>query len=218
MLELPDGIQPRTVVGVLLNYRQAYEALAGAMSEAPYKAPPVAPVLYIKPANTYAADGQAITLPSDVAEVEVGACLGVVIGRRATRVARASAMDYVSGYRVVADLSVPHTNYYRPALKQRCRDGFCPMSAIAPAGRVHDPDRLDITVSIDGTTVLQANTGDLIRPVASLIEDITAFMTLEAGDLLLVGVPAGSPHARAGQQYEIAIPGVGTLTNRLLFP
>ena len=74
-------------------------------------------MLYIKPANTHAQDGDAILVPADVAEVQVGACLGIVFGRTATRVSAAQALDYVAGYRVVADLSEPHASYFRPALE-----------------------------------------------------------------------------------------------------
>lgn len=207
---------PRTVVGAALNTRQALAALGEAVDAPPYKAAPKAPVLYIKPANTYARHGDVITLPADVAEVEVGACLGVVFARRATRVSEAEALDYVAGYRVVADLSVPHASYFRPALKQKCRDGFCPIGLdLAPVAMVGDPDALDIEVRIDGQVAQRASTADLIRPVARLIADVTRFMTLEAGDILLAGAPHGAPQARAGQRYEISISRVGTLGNAL---
>lgn len=207
---------PRTVVGAALNTRQALAALGDAVDAAPYKAAPKAPVLYIKPANTYARNGEVIALPADVDEVEVGACLGVVFARQATRVSEAEALDYVAGYRVVADLSVPHASYFRPALKQKCRDGFCPIGQdLAPVAAVGDPGALDIEVRIDGQVAQRASTADLIRPVARLIADVTQFMTLEAGDILLVGAPHGAPRARAGQRYDISISRVGTLGNPL---
>ena len=174
------------------------------------------PVLYIKPANTHAQDGDAILVPADVAEVQVGACLGIVFGRTATRVSAAQALDYVAGYRVVADLSEPHASYFRPALKQQCRDGFCPIGRdLTPAASVANPDALDIEVLVDGQTAQRATTADLVRPVARLIADVTAFMSFEPGDILLAGVPAGAPRLRAGQRYEIRIAGVGSLANRL---
>lgn len=207
---------PRTVVGVALNSRQALAALGEAVNAPPYKAPPQAPVLYIKPANTYAADGDVITLPADVPEVSIGACLGIVFGRRATRVSEAEALDYVAGYRVVADLSAPHDSYFRPALKQQCRDGFCPIgSDLAPAAAVADPDALEIEVRVDGERVQRTTTADRVRPVARLIADVTAFMSFEPGDILLTGIPADAPRARAGQRYDIRIAQVGTLGNAL---
>ena len=164
----------------------------------------------------HAQDGDAILVPADVAEVQVGACLGIVFGRTATRVSAAQALDYVAGYRVVADLSEPHASYFRPALKQQCRDGFCPIGRdLTPAASVANPDALDIEVLVDGQTAQRATTADLVRPVARLIADVTAFMSFEPGDILLAGVPAGAPRLRAGQRYEIRIAGVGSLANRL---
>ena len=208
---------PRTVVGAALNTRQALAALGEAVNAPPYQAAPRAPVLYIKPANTHAADGDAITLPVDVPEVRIGATLGIVFGRRASRVSEAEALAHVAGYRVVADLSAPHDSYFRPALKQQCRDGFCPIGrALAPAATVQDPDALDIEVWIDGELAQRASTADLVRPVARLIADVTAFMSFEPGDILLAGARADAPLARAGQRYEVRIAQVGTLGNTLI--
>ena len=207
---------PRTVVGAALNTRQSLDALGDSVNAPPYKAAPRAPVLYVKPANTYARDGDTIALPADVDEIEVGACLGVVFSRRATRVSEANALNHVAGYRVVADLSVPHASYFRPALKQKCRDGFCPMGdTLTPVSAVADPDALDIEVSVDGVVVQRATTADLVRPVARLIADVTQFMSFEAGDILLVGTPHDAPRVRAGQRYDIRIEQVGTLGNML---
>lgn len=208
---------PRTVVGAALNTRQALAALGEAVNAPPYQAAPRAPVLYIKPANTYAADGDAITLPADVPEVRIGATLGIVFGRRASRVSEAEALSHVAGYRVVADLSAPHDSYFRPALKQQCRDGFCPIGReLAPVAAVPEPDALAIETWIDGALAQRASTADLVRPVARLIADVTAFMRFEPGDILLAGARADAPLARAGQRYEIRIAGVGTLGNMLI--
>ena len=207
---------PRTVVGAALNYRDVYDQLLPVMEGAPYKGAPKAPVLYIKPANTYVADGDAVTLPPDIPELEIGACLGVVFGSRASRVSADQAMAHVAGYRVVGDLYAPHESFYRPAIKQRCRDGFCPMGPVVDAGRVPDPGQLDIEVRIDGAVAQRASTSGLRRDIPTLIAEVTAFMSLEAGDVLLVGIPAGAPRIRAGQRYEIRISGVGVLSNAIV--
>lgn len=207
---------PRTVVGTALNTRQWREALGSAMEAPPYQAAPQAPVLYIKPANTYAQDGDVITLPADVDEVQVGATLGVVFARRTTRTSEADALDHVAGYRVVADLFVPHASFFRPALKAQCRDGFCPIGRdLAPAATLANPDALDIEVYVDGELAQRASTADLVRPVARLIADVTQFMSFEAGDMLLVGTPYDAPRVRAGQRYDIRISQVGALGNAL---
>ncbi|MFK2827277.1 fumarylacetoacetate hydrolase family protein, partial [Bacillus sp. B190/17] len=83
-----------TIYGTLLNYKGALEALGESVNEAPYKAAPKAPILYIKPVNTISSHGQPIPLPEGVSELEIGAALGVVIGRTATRVSEKEALDY----------------------------------------------------------------------------------------------------------------------------
>ena len=107
---LPGG----TVYGTLLNFRREHALWAPRMHEAPYKAPPAAPVLYIKTANTFTRSGQAIALPRGVAEVEVAASLGLVAGEGGR----------VAGAVLFNDVAIPHESYYRPPVKFRCVDGF----------------------------------------------------------------------------------------------
>jgi 5-oxopent-3-ene-1,2,5-tricarboxylate decarboxylase/2-hydroxyhepta-2,4-diene-1,7-dioate isomerase len=206
-----------TVYGVLLNYKGALAALGDAVHKPPYKAPPKAPVLYIKPANTRIGPGASIPVPGDVAALQMGAALGVVIGRTACRVSPESALDYVAGYVVVNDVSVPHENFYRPPIRFKCRDGFCPMGpGVVDRAHVTDPDALGVRVFVDGALRQENTTANLIRSTARLIADITEFMTLGAGDVLLTGVPENAPLARVGQLVAIEIEHVGRLENPLV--
>ena len=206
-----------TVYGTLLNYRGALAALGAAMHEAPYQEPPRAPVLYIKPANTWIAYGAPIPLPAGVDAVEIGAALGIVIGTTASRVSESRALDYVAGYTIVNDVCEPHASVYRPAIRQRCRDGFCPIGPwIIARHEVNAPDALNTCVLINGRRIAENTTANLIRPVAKLIADITEFMTLTAGDVLLTGVPENAPRARVGDRVRIEIDGVGALENTLV--
>jgi 5-oxopent-3-ene-1,2,5-tricarboxylate decarboxylase/2-hydroxyhepta-2,4-diene-1,7-dioate isomerase len=205
-----------TVYGTLLNFRGALAALGDSVNQPPLKAPPKAPILYIKPRNTFAADGDAVSLPDGVEALEFGASLALVIGRTACRLAERDALDAVAGYAIANDVSVPHQPYYRPSLRFKCRDGFCPIGAAVPRSAVPDPDALAITVEVDGEIVQRAHTSALIRPVAKLLADVTEFMTLSRGDLLLIGVPEGAPRLRAGQRATIRIEGVGELRNQVV--
>jgi 5-oxopent-3-ene-1,2,5-tricarboxylate decarboxylase/2-hydroxyhepta-2,4-diene-1,7-dioate isomerase len=192
-------------------------ALGDAVHRPPYKAPPRAPVLYIKPANTWISDGAPIPVPGDVEALQMGAALGVVIGRTACRVSAESALDYVAGYTVVNDVSVPHESFYRPSIRFKCRDGFCPIGAtFVERARVPNPDALAVRVFVDGVLRQQNTTANLIRSTPRLIAEITEFMTLSAGDVLLTGVPENAPLARAGQRVAIEIEGVGRLENPLI--
>lgn len=205
-----------TVYGTLMNYRGALEALGDAVNAPPYKAPPRAPVLYLKPRNTVIGAGARIPVPDGVPVLEMGACLGVVIGQVACHVPEAAALQVVAGYTIANDVSVPHASYFRPAVRHKCRDGFCPIGPwVIGARHVPDPARLSIRVLVDGRIVQTASTADLVRPVARLIADVTEFMTLSPGDVLLVGVPPGAPVAGAGQRVAIEIDGIGRLENLL---
>ncbi len=206
-----------TVYGALLNHHAALAALGDAVHQPPYKAPPKAPVLYIKPRNTHIGHGEAIIVPDGVDELEIGATLGIVIGRTACRIGEAEALSVVAGYTVCNDVSVPHASYYRPSMRFKCRDSFLPIGPwIVGARHVPDPDALSISVTIDDQVVQHASTGGMLRPVARLIADVSEFMTLSTGDVLMLGVPAGAPRARAGQRVTIHIEGVGRLENPLV--
>src|ERR1700733_13994178 len=178
------------VYGTLLNDRAALDALGDAMHAAPYKAPPKAPVLYLKPRNTLAGHRSRVEIPKDATGVEVGASLGIVIGRTATRVGIDHALDYVAGYTIVADISVPHASVYRPSVRFRARDKFCVIGpTVVARHHVAAPDNLTITVKIAGKPTFVASTASSVRNVATLIADVTEFMTLAAGDVLTLGVP-----------------------------
>lgn len=205
-----------TVYGALLNYKGAFKALEPAMHEDPYKAPPKEPVLYIKPENTFTSYGAAIPLPAGVPKLEMGAALGIVIGKTATQVKEADALEYIQGYTIVNDVTIPHESFHRPAVKEKARDGFCPIGPwITEREAVVEPDALDVRVYINGELQQENNTKNLVRSVGKLIEDVTAFMTLYAGDTLLVGVPENAPLAKENDRVEIEIEGVGVLENTI---
>ncbi|WP_257347408.1 fumarylacetoacetate hydrolase family protein [Pseudalkalibacillus decolorationis] len=206
-----------TIYGALLNYKGVLDELGEAVNEAPYKAEPKAPVLYIKPANTIIGYGTPIPLPEDVQELEIGAALGVVIGNTATRVNEEQALDHVAGYTVVNDVSIPHDSVFRPAIRQKARDGFCPVGPwVIERDAVADPDAIGVRVFINDELRQENTTANLIRSVARLIAEVTDFMTLNAGDTLLVGVPESAPLAKAGDRVRIEIDGVGSLENKVV--
>ncbi len=210
---LDDGLPLGTVYGVLLNDRATVQRLAPQFDRPPYKAPPQAPVLYIKPRNTYAADGVSVAVPAEPGVVRVDATLGLVIGQRATRLSAESAMAYVAGYALVSDVTLPHENYYRPAIRQRCRDGFCPIGRLIKPAAGFDPAAATLSIAINGQPAWQRGYADLVRPAAQLLADVTAYMTLDRGDVLLLGPGEGAPLARPGDRVEITVPGLGRLAH-----
>lgn len=202
-----------TVLVALLNHPGQLLALGEAVHAAPYKAPPQAPVLGVKPRNTWAGDGARIAVPAE--GVVLAASLGLVIGRSACAVRPAEALAHVAGYLVAVDLHLPMPGaaaHYRPAIRQRARDGFCPLGpAVVPAAQVADPDALALQVWVDGALAHAGSTAGRTRGAAQLVADVSAFMTLQPGDVLLLGCGPDMPRAHAGQQVVVDIASVGRL-------
>jgi 5-oxopent-3-ene-1,2,5-tricarboxylate decarboxylase / 2-hydroxyhepta-2,4-diene-1,7-dioate isomerase len=205
-----------TVYGALLNHAPQLAALGEAVHLPPHKAPPRAPVLEVKPRHMLAADGAVVRVPAGMAALQVSASLGIVIGAVACRVAVERAMDYVAGYLIVGDISAPLPNHYRPGARFKARDGFCPLGArVVPAADVFDADALAGRVEVDGVLAQEFTTGGRVRGVAQLIADVTEFMTLQAGDVLALGISHGAPLVEAGHAVVLTIDGVGSLRLRV---
>lgn len=205
------------VYGTLLNHAPTLQAMGETVHAAPYKAAPRAPVLYLKPRNTLSLNGATVTVPSDAPELEVGASLGIVIGQAACRVSPEQALQFVAGYTIVNDISVPHDVFYRPSIRFKARDGLCPVGpVVAPRAAITNPDNLTVQVFVDGELQQQTTTGQRLRNVAHLLADVTEFMTLLPGDVLMLGASAGAPRVHAGQQSRIVIQGIGELLNNYI--
>jgi 5-oxopent-3-ene-1,2,5-tricarboxylate decarboxylase/2-hydroxyhepta-2,4-diene-1,7-dioate isomerase len=175
-------------------------------------------VLYLKPRNTLSTDGAPVGVPVDAPELEVGAALGIVIGQTACQVTPEQALQYVAGYTIVNDVCVPHEVFYRPSLRYRVRDGFCPIGpVVVPRSAIANPDDLTVQVFVDGELKQTTSTGQRFRTVAQLLADVTEFMTLLPGDVLMLGVSAEAPRVRAGQQARISIEGIGDLVNHFVW-
>lgn len=200
---LPQG----TVYGTLLNFRSELEALGSKMSEPPYQAPPRAPVLYIKPANTWSADGAAIAVPGVPGEVEIGATIGMVM----------RSPGYVGGYVLMNDLSLPHASFFRPPVKFKCRDGFLGVGPrVLGSAAAGDPAHFRLEVRINGELKQTVVFDKLVRDAQRLLADVSEFMTLGPGDVLMLGCDVGRPHARAGDRIEISAAGFAPLRHTLV--
>lgn len=206
-----------TVYAALLNHRADLEALGARMQEPPYLAPPRAPVLHLRPRNTWSADGDAIAVPAHCAGVQVGATLAVIIGTPCVRIRAQDAPRHVAAVTVVNDLSLPHQEIFRPAIKERCRDGFCAVGPSVAAVTGADPfaDHVMRTF-INGELRAEWRTRDLIRSLARLMADVSEFMTLHTGDVLMVGTPRAAPLARPGDWVAAEIEGIGRIENAII--
>ena len=215
---LPTG----TVYGTLLNFRRERDVLGERMSAPPHKASPNAPVLYIKPANTWTPHGGRVAVPAGAREVWVGATIGMVIGPQALGAGSVlMAIEHVAGYVLMNDLSLPQPNLFRPPVRFNCIDGFLGIGAgMVPAGQAGDPAAFTLDVRLDGETVQSLSFADLVRTAPQLLSDVREFMTLHPGDVLMLGcdVLDGGAHltARPGQRIDLVAPGFATLSNTLV--
>ncbi|WP_419880774.1 fumarylacetoacetate hydrolase family protein [Peribacillus sp. B-H-3] len=201
-----------TVYGIMFNYLGALDSIN--TFDPPYNNPPKAPVLFIKPANTLIACNAPIPLPIGEAGLSMGGALGIVVGKTAYKIAPDNAFEYISGYTIANDVSIPHQSFYRPAIKEKIRDGFCPAGPwIIDKEYIEDPDNLSISVYVNGVLKHQNNTRELVRPISQLLADVTNFMTLYKGDVLLAAVPASPPIAKTGDMVKIAIEKIGFIEN-----
>ena len=185
--------QMHSVYGVVLNDEISMQKIGPKLQQKPYQTPPKSPVLYIKPRNTWASSGVNINLPEGEKEVEVGACLGLVIG----------ANQKIKSHVCVADLSLPHGSYYRPAIREKCFDGSCVISEPIAKNKLADPDNLDIQIYINDKLVETRNTNRQLDTGNELIRKISEFIALNDNDIVLTGVEYQAPIATVGSKIEI---------------
>lgn len=190
-----SSLVPGTAYGVALNDARQLDALDGAFAAAPYKAPPSAAVLYIKPRSCFGFGGADTAIPTDLRQVRVAATAAVMFGRDLCRAEPDEVRAAVAGACLALDMSEPCDSFYRPAVRQQCRDGFLPLSRFSPLPRTFG----EIVTEIDGVEAHRWSLDRLLRPLEPLAAELSRFMTLQAGDLLLLGLAGNAPLARPGQ-------------------
>jgi 5-oxopent-3-ene-1,2,5-tricarboxylate decarboxylase / 2-hydroxyhepta-2,4-diene-1,7-dioate isomerase len=198
-----------TVYGPLLNFQRESALWAARMTEAPYKAPPQAPVLYIQTANTFSPSGGTVVLPPGAEALAVGATIGLVMGEPLPGCSQ-PRLSALAGCVLLNDWCVPHDSYFRPPVKTRCADGLLGVGpSLVPMPVVLDG--LQMEVRINGVWKQTVSLGHLVRPAAQLLADVGEFMTLQPGDVLMLGTDCledgGRPLAKAGDTVEISAPG-----------
>ena len=197
-----------TAFGVVLNDRDERAVLGDRLLATPYNAPPSAPVVYIKPRGCFSVLGASVPVPADMPEVVLGATLGLLFGRTVTG-PDTDPLGAVVGACLALDVSEPEVDYYRPAIQQRCRDGFLPLGGMT--GFAAAMEQVAISTHIDGQIKHRWSLDRLMRPVQRLIAELAEFMTLGVGDLLLVGLPGDAPRASVGAHVEVRAAGLPTL-------
>jgi len=204
-------IEPRTILALALNYRDhAAELNLGE---------PEQPALFPKFRNALVGHRGVIVRPRGIEYMHYETELAVVIGRSARRVRAADALDHVKGYTIANDLVVRDfvINHFRPPVKPKNFDTFLPLGPfLVSAAAVPDPQALSMRTHVNGELRQEGSTSDMLNDVASLIEYITEFMTLQEDDVLLTGTPKGISHVNAGDVIRCEIDGLGVLENRVV--
>ena len=200
-------VEPRTMIVLALNYADHAAELA--------IAEPEEPALFFKPLNTLVGHRGHVVYPHGVEYMHYENELAVVIGQRCRKVREEHALQVVRGYTIANELTVRDfvKNFYRPPVKAKGWDTFCPLGPYLVEGEIEDPHALELRTYVNGELRQQGNTRDLLRSIPELIAYITSFMTLEAGDILLTGTPKGVSHIYPGDQMRLEIDGLGALEN-----
>lgn len=205
--------RPGKIVCVGLNYRDHAEEQGVEL--------PKEPLLFAKWPNALIGPGEAIVIPPLVTKADYEAELGVVIGARVKGVSKENALEAVRGYLCANDVSARDLQFADGQwTRGKSVDTFCPVGPLVPASEVPDPHDLRIRAIVSGEVLQDSTTANLIFGVDEIISHVTRTITLEPGDLILTGTPAGvgvfrDPQRllRPGDEVTIEIERLGSLTN-----
>jgi len=204
-------VVPGAVFALGLNYADHAKELA-------FKAPEV-PLAFLKGPNTIVGHRAKTRRPADATYMHYECELAVVIGKTGKNLSKAEAMDIVAGYTVANDYAIRDylENYYRPNLRVKNRDGCTPLGPwLVDAADVPNPMALKLTTRVNGKTTQEGTTSDMIFDIATLIEYLSSFMTLNPGDIILTGTPEGLADVKAGAVIETEVEGVCCLVNTIV--
>ncbi len=191
----------KNIFGIGLNYTEHVAESAEALDTSPDL--PREPVIFSKPPTSVIGPGDAIEHNANITqqldwEVE----LGVIMGSRAKRVARADALRHVFGYTLIIDMSARDCRRSGQWIYSKGQDTFAPMGpCIVTADEIPDPQTLDLALWVNGVEKQNSNTAYMLFKVDELIADLSAGMTLEPGDVIATGTPAGVGAGRTPQEW-----------------
>ncbi len=208
---LPPVAQPGKAIGLALNYSDH-------ASELNLELPQV-PVLFNKNPNTFIGHRGKVIAPSGVDYMHYENELVVVIGQRCRKVKAENAGRVILGYTIGNDVTVRDfvTNFYRPPVKAKGFDTFGPLGpCLVTADEIPDNTNLTLRTYVNGELRQEGNTRHLVFTIPELIEYITAFMTLEPGDMIWTGTPQGISHIYPGDVMRLEIEGIGVLENEVI--
>ena len=171
---------------------------------------------FLKPPSSLIRDGGSVILPPSAGRVDCEGELGIVIGKRAKNAGAHNAMNFVKGYLIcddvtARDMQADAKRRGEPWTVSKGYDTFFPVSGMVNAADVTDISSLLIETRVNGAVRQRGRIADMIFSVASIISTISSVMTLEEGDIIATGTPAGVAPIAAGDSVEVKIDGIGTL-------
>lgn len=207
-----EGSETPIAVGKIVCLARNYVAHAHELgNEVPSE-----PVLFIKPASSMIYDGDQVEIPAYSNDCHHEVELAVLIGTTGKNISVENAMSHVAGYGIAIDMTLRDTQAQLkengfPWEKAKGFDTSCPISNFVAAAQIDDPHNLAIQLSVNGEMRQDATTACMIRRIPETIAAITEGFTLEAGDIILTGTPAGVGRVVSGDHMETMIEGVGIL-------
>ena len=206
------------IVAVAKNYEDHRKEMQGLLGSgaAGDRRPPEDPVVFLKPSTSLLHDGGTLRIPPGVANVHWEAELAVVVGREMRDVSEAEAMAGVLGYAAfldmtARDLQAEAKKAGMPWTLSKGMDGFGPIGAVVPAAQVPDWAALELLLRVNGEIRQRTTCGAMVHPVPKLLSWVSRSMTLEPGDILATGTPAGVGAVKSGDRLEAELVGLATL-------
>lgn len=199
-------VAPSKVVAIGLNYKDH----AAEMS----KPLPAEPLMFLKPSTAVIGPDDTIRIPPNVGEVHYEAELGVVIGRRASRISADTAMEHVLGLTCLIDVTARELQ--RKDIQYTRAKGFDTFAPLGPCIAIGlDPSALDVEGWLNGDRKQASNTQQLIFSVPQIVAFVSNVMTLLPGDVIATGTPSGVGPLKSGDTFTVKINGIGELTNTI---
>jgi len=195
----------RKIVGAGRNYAEHAAELNNPL--------PATPLIFMKPPSTFIQNGAAIEIPLGCQEVHHEIELGIVIGSTCQRVDKDKSMNHVGGYVLALDMTArDFQNNLKakghPWELAKCFDTSCPVSDFISKDVISDPHNVDLVCKVNGELRQNDNTSKMITRIPDLISYISQYFTLEEGDVILTGTPAGVGPVKDGDVIEGEIPGI----------
>jgi 2-keto-4-pentenoate hydratase/2-oxohepta-3-ene-1,7-dioic acid hydratase in catechol pathway len=208
-VELLCPVLPTKIVGVGSNYRKHAREMG--------KPIPEEPILFLKPPSAMLSPGRPIVRPVGYERVDYEGELAVVVGKQLFKQAPGAVADYILGYTILNDVTVRDLQKKDGQFtRAKGFDTFCPFGPAVATG--FDPATMRLTTRKNGSVVQDSDGDELIFSVFQLLSFISQVMTLEPGDIVSTGTPAGVGNLVPGDVVEISIPGIGTLRNPVIGP